>query len=487
MKRPLLVLFSSLGLSAPLLAQTDEAILGLPKVVNPRGAQLNHAARVSRATQAASTTVRVPARTSVYQWVASAGQWSPQATVSTTTYNAAGKTMAILVADSASQRPSLRHSYTRTPDGTTTGYLREEWTGTVWQNKQRFTNVFNGLNQVIEQVFQQWTGTAWENEHRLLLTYNSRGEQESGIVQYWTNGAWVTQSGGSSVFVYDAADRLIEETYSSFNPANGQIEPAQHRVYSYVGSTQLLDSYTYQTWNGAQWVNNMRQQNLVYDSQQRLTLVNSENWTGTSWQLAFRTTYTYPSATGSSVELQELPQGTGWVNDRRTSYEINSRGYLTRYRVESWTNGNWRLVSGSASLPTYNATDDLIIRQEQAAVRTGSGANVTYVLTNQSKTYYSDFQSYVLAARPKQAAVAGWQLAPNPTAGLVALTPVAGNAAALRTVLVLNGLGQVVWQKNLGLPATQTGTLDLGGLSAGVYTVQLRTTEGTAVRRLVKE
>ncbi|RAK70701.1 T9SS type A sorting domain-containing protein [Hymenobacter edaphi] len=485
MKQPLLFLCSLLGLSAPLLAQTDDSLTSRPRPANPYAQWLAQAARADARAQA-SATVRVSTRSSTYWWVAAAGQWADQATVTTSAYNAEGRIVAALVVDSASQRPSLRRSYIRNAAGITSEFRQEEWTGSAWLNKQRYVNTFDSQNRIVTQTYQLWNGAAWADNYRLVVTYNSHGAQDSFFNQAWLNGAWVTQYGAQSVLVYDAADRVTQETQSTFNATTGLVEPFVRYQYVYIGSMQLADIFTVQRSNGGQWVNEQRQRLISADGQQRRLLTHSEGWTGLSWQLTARTSYSYSPTTASSVEVQETPQGTGWVNDRKTSYDYNSRGILTGYRSETWLNGSWRLVAGHASLPTYNATDDLIIQQEQAAVRTGSGTAAAYVLTNQQKTYYSNYQSYVLAARPRTAA-AGWQLAPNPTTGTVVLTPAPGNTAALHTVQVLNSLGQVVWQPALAPSATRPGPLDLSALPAGLYTVRLHTAAGIVAQRLVKE
>lgn len=85
----------------------------------------------------------------------------------------------------------------------------------------------------------------------------------------------------------------------------------------------------------------------------------------------------------------------------------------------------------------------------------------------------------VLPVRPALAA-GTWQLYPNPTTGQLQLEVPASFGAT--SVWVLNPLGQVIMQRSAIGTAIN---LDLRGVAAGVYVVQVQGTGGTASRRVL--
>ncbi|UOQ74614.1 T9SS type A sorting domain-containing protein [Hymenobacter cellulosilyticus] len=78
------------------------------------------------------------------------------------------------------------------------------------------------------------------------------------------------------------------------------------------------------------------------------------------------------------------------------------------------------------------------------------------------------------------------QLYPNPTAGNVTLELAGLQEQAPVRAEVVNNLGQVV--QRLVLPVRQGhATLDLSAQPAGLYTVQLYTSAGLVVKKVVRQ
>jgi len=89
----------------------------------------------------------------------------------------------------------------------------------------------------------------------------------------------------------------------------------------------------------------------------------------------------------------------------------------------------------------------------------------------------------VLTAARNAALAEQVTLAPNPAHAAVALArPAPLQAAGTRAALV-NGLGQVVWQRTLS--ASPSAELDLTGLAPGLYTLQLQAGPERVTKRLV--
>ena len=125
----------------------------------------------------------------------------------------------------------------------------------------------------------------------------------------------------------------------------------------------------------------------------------------------------------------------------------------------------------------------------------GLAAGTTYTLAvvancpnSQSSTAAPGTLTTPLATA-QSALAAQVSLSPNPAQQRVTLRLPAALAQPGTDVLLRNSLGQVLRRHALPAPTgpTTEATLDLSGLAAGVYLVQLPTTAGVVVQRLVIE
>ena len=90
----------------------------------------------------------------------------------------------------------------------------------------------------------------------------------------------------------------------------------------------------------------------------------------------------------------------------------------------------------------------------------------------------------VTAARPGATGPA-FSVYPNPTPSGLLQVALAGYPKAVE-LTVVNALGQEVFRRNVAA-GSQTLSLDLSALPAGIYVLQGRSSEGTTVRRFVRE
>ena len=115
-----------------------------------------------------------------------------------------------------------------------------------------------------------------------------------------------------------------------------------------------------------------------------------------------------------------------------------------------------------------------------------------YPFTATSTSLTGRFSLRLEPAQPMatSAALAATQvgLYPNPARSTVTLTLPASAAARTVQVLLYNALGQQVRQARLLLAATSTqGLVDIAGLSAGVYSLQVQTGKAVVTKRLIVE
>jgi hypothetical protein len=141
------------------------------------------------------------------------------------------------------------------------------------------------------------------------------------------------------------------------------------------------------------------------------------------------------------------------------------------------------MVYGNRAIHRYDAGGNLIRQVHQSYDIISN----SYVNTNLYT--YGNYQTITLANKQALALTAATEVYPNPTTSKATLK-LAGlpkQEGSLQAQL-LNSVGQVVQQFTL---KPQQGVinqdLNLKDLKAGVYTLRLQTSEGTVVKRIVKQ
>ncbi|UOQ55363.1 T9SS type A sorting domain-containing protein [Hymenobacter cellulosivorans] len=474
MQKQLLILALGLLSYHPTLAQTA------PPVRQPRlfPSELQRQP-VTTPAAGPSATARKPGKVTTYQWHYPSSTWSTTGTVERNTYDNQARRTQLVESDSATQRPTERISFTYNAAGLQTSGLQEVWDGLGWQNNSRTLETFNSANLLTELLDQGWRNGAWQNRNRTTIGYDSHNHETSYTSQEWRNNAWATTHAHRNTITYTAAGAVLEETQEYLDPWTNTYEHGPRRQYTYPSPTALAYSARIdQQWVNGAYENQRRVSGLVYDSQGNETSSVTEQWENGVWQLRSRKTTVY-EPNGSSRGQSEERINNAWVLLGRYSHLYDDFGTELLYESEMRSNGAWSITEGYRYLVRYNANNDLIARVRQNYNTT------TKAYDNGLKRIYGDYQSITLGAKPNAALAAQTQLYPNPTTGSVTLE-LAGLGESQVGAEVVNSLGQVV--QRLTLPVRQgQSRLELGSLQAGVYTVQLHTSAGLVVKKVVRQ
>ena len=145
-------------------------------------------------------------------------------------------------------------------------------------------------------------------------------------------------------------------------------------------------------------------------------------------------------------------------------------------------------ASALLNLPTGTQVvleDRVLNRRQDLAVDSAYAFHMDASYTGQR--FYLWFQNRALATAAGQLAASA-SLYPNPATGTTTLELSGLQQQTPVTIEVLNALGQrVTTQTTRPRQGTISQVLDVSHLPTGVYSVQVRTAEGTVVRRLLKE
>ncbi|UOQ74235.1 T9SS type A sorting domain-containing protein [Hymenobacter cellulosilyticus] len=429
---------------------------------------------------ARATTIRRHTRSTGYNWVTASNQWTPAPVSTSLTYTSQGQLLQVVSVDSATRVPVSRITYTYNSANLATTSLTENWVNSAWRNTMLLTWTYDSQGRMLNQIIQDWTNGAWVNSNLFQYLYDSQ-RQTGFYTQNWTNGAWATISGSQMTTVYDSQNRPTEDTQSNWNNSTKTYVLAFRYQYTYSDNTSLYSSYVQQNWVSNAWVNTSRFTAFRYDVQNRTTYYEMQVWSNNAWTPNIRTTTTYTANSNDYVAVTQNVVGTGWADYTRLTRTYDAAGGQLSNYTETWTNGAWQPTSGQRYLYAYNSNNDPSRRLQQRVDA------VNHVFLNVYKLYYYDFQSFVLATRPSSLA-AQTSLYPNPAARTATLQLSGLLQSGAVKVIVLNSLGQPVLQQAARAQAGALSlTVDLSSLPAGLYSVHVQTTEGSVVKRLVKE
>lgn len=409
--------------------------------------QKRELSRGSEALRGTNATVVKPGQSMNYSWNTTSNRWEVYSKQENT-YDASARVTQELYRDSATNVANNRYQYQYDAQGNQTSYL--------------------------SQVFQNG---AWVNSSRSLVTFDSHGNETQYLSQSWDGSSWITTNGSQYANAYDAAGILVERIYKDL--VNGTFVNDERNVYTVANGRWT--GITTQSWENGAWVDNERVTDIVwYDwAAMKPTSYREQEFNGTAFVDTDRYTITYTND-GGAVELRQRYTNGTWNNYRRYTSTYDSRGNETSDITEQWTNNAWVLRFGTRITNVYNSSNVLLRRAYQEFDET----TARYV--NHDRYNYSNFQTIILANH-NVTLEAQASLYPNPASGIVTLEVGGLSKAERATGEVRNALGQLVQnftvQPQGGKLSTQ---LDVSRLQSGVYTVRLQTSEGTIVKRVVR-
>ncbi|WP_354583656.1 choice-of-anchor D domain-containing protein [Hymenobacter sp. UYCo722] len=236
------------------------------------------------------------------------------------------------------------------------------------------------------------------------------------------------------------------------------------------------------------------------DSRTQLALALGNGTSRTQTVMYFETGAT--SSFDRAFDARSLASPSGLVlateNAPAEPLSINGQPLLTGadvllpLRLAATTTGTYTLaVDNLANLPTgYHA----YLRDALTGTYTDLATTATLSLSLTANAPAGGRYAVLFSTQPRVLATAPAALAqlasvyPNPAHGTATLLlPMALRGTAATAVSVIDNLGRTVLTRTLAAGTAETLELPLGGLAAGVYSVQARTAVGLVAKRLVVE
>jgi len=307
--------------------------------------------------------------------------------------------------------------------------------GSSWTLVEQYDQTFDANDKMVSSVYQDaYNGNPMTNSSRMRYVNNSQGILQEAFSDSWNGTAW--QEEVRDVFRYTSG---------------GQIDSILN--YSYDGSQWEQVSFSVFTYNAGKQVKQEE-----YDI------------TSGTPEITSREVITYANVFIDSI-IGSYVQNGNLVEFYKNKYGYNTAGNVTRQTSVSWDqmNSTW----SDPETTDYVWSGDLLDQ-------------VRFVdLTNPTEYEYAQlyYESFTTGVDKYELAGVHVNTFPNPARNLVTAEVNLQRAQEV-TLSLYNITGAKVWSKNTGMQQNIREQIDLSGLSAGLYHLQVATPSGVVSRKV---
>ena len=310
------------------------------------------------------------------------------------------------------------------------------------------------------------------------------------------NQVWVPLS--RYFYTYYDFDSLKEEKMQKWDEQQSKWCNYFLKIYSYNALSQKT-SIVSQSWSDSSWVNSLRQDFYYNDKNQLVNeIVKAWNSQTQAWEYDFQYIYTYDvDGTLLSVLKQFWNRlESRWEDNSMVVFKHDAKGNIIDRQVKFWDSDTHTWLNSSRDTYTYDGSNRLIDYTNQMWYANSdhwyycwrwswkydqygnlrerlfyNGDDTTWILGSREIYYHSPVSMNSVVLQESQLEI----FYPNPARNTL--------YSSLRGhIRVYNIQGQVVLEKDLN-----DKIMNLSGLPAGIYTIELKTEGKRYLQKIIKE
>ncbi len=467
----------------------------------------------------ASTLVSVPRLIKESSWDNNMMAWSPNNAMRKVYQNdllVAEYNLNYALTDTASST-----IYTYNADKKLTSIVSSYNTGValVPFNRYTFTYSNNYLKEnALSEMYNEQTNQ-WLPQSRSMAEYNVYGMQTAGVYESYNNNTWEIMFAFKANISYlnSTTDKITEYVDSSYNvntmqyeidyreqrlyTSNGEVTdilvyygtgfnsvyPAYRDSLNYsAGVISSIIEFDYDTTLNA-YIKSTKVDNINWiNFNPNTDIYNNEAdaytesiWDNNSWLLDNRSSTTYPDNYGSTIYIEQMHDGTNWVNTVRTQL-INDekRNRINQYyELYDPIVGNWQYEFGERIFYTYDLMNNIAEDYNE-----NYNNNVSQWIKS-VKHEYAEYITINTGVNTYKNTIET-KLYPNPSNNGTVSIQVNLLEASVLNIKITDVKGSLVYseQKELG---KGINTIEMNGLQKGMYFVELNTEYGIAISKLI--
>jgi len=219
-----------------------------------------------------------------YKWDSSEAKWVLKNTVKYDYSQSDGETQIVTTSDYLTGIPSNRVIYRYSEDKILQEALYQDWKSDTWTDNRRDTWIQNSEGLNTETIIQYFLGGVWTNISR-YTDYHYEGSRLSRYTfQSWNGTEWVDSFYDS--WFYDDNGQLILRTQIRLNDT-----PVNKFVYE-LGLHNLRERMTIYSWSGSDWTGFTRR-NYEYNHCGKTSATDYQDFRNGEWVNTMRHEYVY--------------------------------------------------------------------------------------------------------------------------------------------------------------------------------------------------
>lgn len=328
----------------------------------------------------------------------------------------------------------------------------------VEENISKTTYAYDQNLRTTKTVFT-WQNNRWDVSTATRFEYNSTPKPREIYLDEYTNGIKVNESKVVLTYTDSAEIKTIHaSTLKGDEWINSTLTTYYYKPNSIQKSSEIV-----KIWNDNrhQWENSQSSEYL-YDELGHILVENYRFWDISCWKNNLKYGYTY----NSDGTLSKKTIFTPIYNDYRAAWSVNysdfkyNKASLIEAKNEFW--GGDVGMSFNTFIP-YQFNEDNVINN-------ASRINISYI--------------QVIPTETSPVSNGDWnplKIYPNPSK---AIFYIHNEGLDVLGWIVTDLSGKVLMTKE---QKDRSGAVDLGDFKSGIYLIQVRTTEGTKMQKLIKE
>ncbi|MEO8147676.1 MAG: T9SS type A sorting domain-containing protein [Bacteroidia bacterium] len=341
-----------------------------------------------------------------------------------------------------------------------------------WLIKYRTLNLYNINHFDSVNIGSIWNGNSWDNSYMSLSAYDANNNVTSFIFQTWINGnAW--ENASHDLNTYDANNNKTITVSQEWNGANW--EDAYQYLNTFNANNQVTTRLS-QIWIGI-W-ENTSQSTYTYDINNYLVNVFIQSWNGSGWDTTSQMLNSYDANNNVISVVHQNWNGTGWNNGDQYLSTYDPNNNLVSGAFSTWNAGSASWDTLFRFFETYDSNNNDVSEITQ----NWDGTN--WINADSVYIYYSQVLNFIPTLENP---LLGFSFYPNPAGGTVTFN--FGSTKSENCEVTFSDLmGRVINKQQLSVTEDEREyKLDISSLAPGIYLMNLKTTSGSKVMRVVKE
>ena len=330
----------------------------------------------------------------------------------------------------------------------------------------------------------------WVKSEKQEYTYNKLNNLIliQGFTWYEAIGEWIINN--EEKHYYDANQNDTLYTTSSYNETYDSLiyYSKEENTYDVNNNIICMKSFQFDSIS-MKWVEFFKLEN-TYNLLGNVSNILVYLWdtTASDWSLMEKIEYIYNIYEKDSLQFTYMWFGDYWMELMKVEYRYDAnQNFKTNITYMSDYMGGWEnYYKYEYTVNTAYSSNDILLPNNIDFSQQAFANEVTqisyyeystdWILSSQKDYYYS--QIIVSIIEPNTLEVT---IYPNPSRDNINIVATEINNP---TMQIINNLGQIVMQKTLNQNTTQ---VDISGLKAGIYFVNIKTKDESVTKKIMKE